>query len=115
MQPRLNISYPGDRLPSDEFHSLDTAREIPAVPKESSYSGTLGWENRLPQPQKIPLDMSNEEPYWARPPKPPIDIEKLTGRACIIGMAAVTFAFGMAVLVIFAIKVVQFSMTVTLK
>jgi hypothetical protein len=93
-----------------KFNELETEREHPAMPKESSYSGMPNthpyWHDSLPQIRKV------EPPaYWSAPPKKPRDIEKLTGRACIIGMALVTLLLA----TIFLVKIVQFSLAVTIK
>lgn len=61
-EPRIDLS--------SEFHSLDTMRELPAMPKESSYSGVSN-----PYP-------NNPCPYWHAPlTKRPIDRERMAARA----------------------------------
>ncbi len=99
--------YPDSRR---KFHEFDTEQEHPAMPKESSYSGMPGthpyWHDSLPQIRKV-----DQPAYWTVAPKKPRDIEKLTGRACIIGMALVTLLLAM----IFLVKIVQFSLAVTIK
>ncbi|HEX3641096.1 MAG TPA: hypothetical protein VHV10_07390 [Ktedonobacteraceae bacterium] len=100
-QPRLDPQY------ESEFHSLDTIRELPAMPKQSSYGGTYGWQNSLPQIPKSDYPPSwDRQPWWKQ-----LDIEKLIGRTAIVVMALVTLGFGS----IFIVKLLQFSIAFTLK
>lgn len=100
-QPRLDPQY------ESEFHSLDTIRELPAMPKQSSYSGTLGWQNSLPQIPKSDYPPSwDRQPWWKG-----LDIEKLIGRTFIVAGFITLLFLGS----IYIAKVIQFSMAVTIK
>ncbi|HEX3640090.1 MAG TPA: hypothetical protein VHV10_02245 [Ktedonobacteraceae bacterium] len=100
-QPRLDPQY------ESEFHSLDTIRELPAMPKQSSYSGTYGWQNSLPQIPKSDYPPSwDRQPWWKG-----LDIEKLIGRTFIVAGFITLLFLGS----IYIAKVIQFSMAVTIK
>ena len=91
-----------------KFHDMDTAAEdLPAMPKQSSYSGTYGWQNSLPQIPKSDYPPSWDSPPWWKE----LDIEKIIGRTAIVVMALVTLGFGS----IFIVKLLQFSIAFTLK
>jgi hypothetical protein len=93
-----------------KFNEFDTETEHPAMPKESRYSGMPDthphWHDSLPQ-----IPKPNYPPDWDRPSKKQLDIEKLVGRGFIIVMALVTITFAS----IYLVKLVQFSIAVTLK
>lgn len=88
-----------------KFNDYETELEHPAMPKESGYSGTLGWQNSLPQISKP------YPPHWDRPQRKQLDIEKLIGRAFIVGGFITMLFLGS----IYIAKVIQFSMSVTIK
>jgi hypothetical protein len=88
------------------FNEFETELEHPAMPKESGYSGTLGWQNSLPQVPKHYPPHWDMAPWWKR-----LDIEKLIGRAFIVGGFITMLFLGS----IYIAKVIQFSMSVTIK
>jgi hypothetical protein len=102
-EPRLSTSL------ERKFHDMDTAAEdLPAMPKESSYSGMANthphWHDSLPQIRKV------DRPYWNTSPKD-VDLEKMAGRTLFIGMSLVTLLLTS----IFLVKLVQFALSVTIK
>ena len=102
-------TYP-DVHPSErnvDYCWRDTNVDLPAMPKDSSFSGTLGWHDSLPKIRKV-----DQPPYWSVPQKlQELDFEKLTGRAFLCAMALTTLIFA----IIFLVKLLQFATSVTLK
>jgi hypothetical protein len=83
-----------------KFNEFETELEHPAMPKESSWPDYSG--------------ISNPCPGWHAPlvePKKPLDIEKLIGRAFIVAGFITMLFLGS----IYIAKVIQFSMSVTIK
>jgi hypothetical protein len=108
----LNQDYP-KHDPTYE----DTDGEMPAIAK---ISGTHNWHDSLPQvPKRLlnntrPMHKMSYPPQWDMPPKKPIDIDKIVGRAVIYaglaGFAVLTFLGS-----IYVVKLIQFSLAVSLK
>jgi hypothetical protein len=89
-----------------KFNEFETELELPAMPKESSFSGTLGWQNSLPQ-----IPKPDYPAHWDRPAKKPLDIEKMIGRAFIVAGFITLLFLGS----IYIAKVIQFSLGVSIK
>jgi hypothetical protein len=90
-----------------KFNEFETELELSAMPKESSFSGTLGWQNSLPQ-----IPKPDYPPYWDRTPWwKRLDIEKMIGRGfIIIGFVVLVFLGS-----IYIYKVIQLSLAATIK